>query len=267
MPTKQHTKDDDQSQQKLNVRTPEVCVDYLSYRFEEMDLAASWQLITKQKNDIVDGIRLENASWRTWAKQRSNLKTVHPQTLNWLKESDVTWLYGPLHTVIKQLEEVDGGVKPRVPEDALGLMTPPSLKPALKKVSVADTWKRSNLSLSIKEVNKHLKAFSPAVLATHRQPKLRFNHQVEQCVALLMEEDDENIPRIFIKKIAPARLKRSQSDPDDDSASLSSDQTLPPGQTISTLAKKASINKKDPLSLAISPIGSFAFTLVFSLSK
>jgi hypothetical protein len=42
-------------------------------------------------------VRLENASWRTWAKQRGKLKTISPETLNWLKDSDVTWLYGPLH--------------------------------------------------------------------------------------------------------------------------------------------------------------------------
>lgn len=40
--------------------------------------------------------RLENASWRTWAKTKNHLATVSPETLNWLKESDVTWLYGPL---------------------------------------------------------------------------------------------------------------------------------------------------------------------------
>jgi hypothetical protein len=27
--------------------------------------------------------RLENASWRTWAKQRNKLKTISPETLNW----------------------------------------------------------------------------------------------------------------------------------------------------------------------------------------
>lgn len=40
--------------------------------------------------------RLENASWRTWAKTKFDLDTVSPERLNWLKESDVTWLYGPL---------------------------------------------------------------------------------------------------------------------------------------------------------------------------
>ena len=75
--------DDFGSQQRRHVRQPEMCVDYLSYKFDEMDLAASWRVMTKQKKQVVDGIRLENASWRTWAKQRNNLKTISPQTLNW----------------------------------------------------------------------------------------------------------------------------------------------------------------------------------------
>lgn len=39
--------------------------------------------MTRQKNEIANGIRLENASWRTWWKQRNKLKTVSPETLNW----------------------------------------------------------------------------------------------------------------------------------------------------------------------------------------
>ncbi|KAF9269230.1 hypothetical protein L218DRAFT_851834 [Marasmius fiardii PR-910] len=39
--------------------------------------------MTRQKNEIANGMRLENASWRTWWKQRNKLKTVNPETLNW----------------------------------------------------------------------------------------------------------------------------------------------------------------------------------------
>ncbi|KAG1252410.1 hypothetical protein G6F68_011798 [Rhizopus microsporus] len=219
-----------------------MCVDYLSYKFDEMDLAASWRVMTKQKKDIVDGIRLENASWRTWAKQRNNLRTISPQTLNWLKDSDVTWLYGPLHTVIQEKE--DRFTTPRTPktEETLNLMIPktvtPTLKPALKKVTEKDLLKRSaNLKnnnnhrkLSISEANNKLHAVSPVILANHRQPKLRFNHEVEQCIALTdavtedsSEEDEEwERRKKSIKIIAHARLKRSQSDVESVSSSSSS---------------------------------------------
>ncbi|KAH9893462.1 hypothetical protein C8Q73DRAFT_648107 [Cubamyces lactineus] len=72
-------------------------VDYLSHNWKEEDVWRSWRSMTRQKNAIANGMRLENASWRTWWKQRNKLKTISPETLNWLKDSDVTWLYGPLH--------------------------------------------------------------------------------------------------------------------------------------------------------------------------
>ncbi|KAF7308392.1 DUF1752 domain-containing protein [Mycena chlorophos] len=79
---------------------PRGQVDYLSHQWEEEDVWRSWRSMTRQKNEIANGMRLENASWRTWWKQRNKLKTISPETLNWLKDSDVTWLYGPLHTAV-----------------------------------------------------------------------------------------------------------------------------------------------------------------------
>jgi hypothetical protein len=191
--------------------------------------------------------------------------------LHRLKDSDVTWLYGPLHTVIRT--EDDPFLTPRkaTTEETLGLMVPHAektqLKSALKKVTMADLLKRSASELldvtppkqhhhkiSISEANNELRAVSPAILATHRQPRLRFNHQVEQCIALTNEErehgdieeeeeedsmndddSDEDTDQIHItynerpksiKKIAPARLKKSQSDIDtDDVCSISSTST------------------------------------------
>ncbi|KAJ7180781.1 hypothetical protein C8R46DRAFT_886463, partial [Mycena filopes] len=82
------------------VTRPRGQVDYLSHEWAEEDVWRSWRNMTRQKNEIANGMRLENASWRTWWKQRNKLKTVTPETLNWLKDSDVTWLYGPLHTAV-----------------------------------------------------------------------------------------------------------------------------------------------------------------------
>jgi hypothetical protein len=101
------------------ITLPRGQVDYLSHNWQEEDVWRSWRNMTKQKNEIANGMRLENASWRTWWKQRNKLKTVTPETLNWyhplsslfslpyflpslrLKDSDVTWLYGPLHTAVE----------------------------------------------------------------------------------------------------------------------------------------------------------------------
>lgn len=84
----------------VQTRLPSICVDYLSHNWDESDVWTSWKAMTRHKHEMANGVRLENASWRTWAKQRSNLKTISPETLNWLKDSDVTWLYGPLHTAV-----------------------------------------------------------------------------------------------------------------------------------------------------------------------
>jgi hypothetical protein len=75
---------------------PKQHVDYLSHDWREEDIWSSWRHIVSQRKVYGQRSRLENASWRTWAKSKYNLRTVSPETLNWLKESDVTWLYGPL---------------------------------------------------------------------------------------------------------------------------------------------------------------------------
>ncbi|KAG2230449.1 hypothetical protein INT48_008784 [Thamnidium elegans] len=301
---KKHALDDD-FESPRNVVT-ESNVDYLSYKFDEMDLAVSWRVLTKQKLNIANGIRLENASWRTWAKQRNNLKTLKYILIFRLKDSDVTWLYGPLHTVIKEIGDNDRFAKPKVSttEDTFGLMTSPKeektsstdqpqstnissrptaspiqysqkpLKSALKKVTMSDILKRSaselqinnpaitGSSISLSEANQQLGAFSPAVIASHRQPKLRFNQYVEQCIALtsdkkkrmsnLNNEEDEDETssdsyepggesdansvivmrrpkvRSSIKKIEPALLKtNSRSDPDLSGDESSDDEIIP----------------------------------------
>ncbi|KAK4997941.1 protein phosphatase regulator, partial [Elasticomyces elasticus] len=75
---------------------PSRHVDYLSHDWREEDIWSSWRHIVSQRKVYGQRSRLENASWRTWAKSKYHLRTVSPETLNWLKESDVTWLYGPL---------------------------------------------------------------------------------------------------------------------------------------------------------------------------
>ncbi|KAF2270538.1 hypothetical protein CC78DRAFT_573832 [Lojkania enalia] len=75
---------------------PSHHVDYLSHEWKEEDIWSSWRHIVTQRKVYGERSRLENASWRTWAKSQFKLKTVSPETLNWLKDCDVTWLYGPL---------------------------------------------------------------------------------------------------------------------------------------------------------------------------
>jgi len=75
----QHAPDDSNVQTRL----PSIAVDYLSHDWKEDDVWASWKAMTKHKSELANGVRLENASWRTWAKKRGKLKTISPETLNW----------------------------------------------------------------------------------------------------------------------------------------------------------------------------------------
>ncbi|KAJ1565384.1 hypothetical protein HK096_003111, partial [Nowakowskiella sp. JEL0078] len=111
---------------------PEECVDYLSFNFDAFDLYKCWRNATKHKDNIINGRRLENASWRKFFQLRFGLPTIDPAKLNWQKDSDVVWLYGPfvgLHhyeplAVIQKAAEEFGS------ETELKSTT---LKPALKK--------------------------------------------------------------------------------------------------------------------------------------
>lgn len=93
--------------------------------------------MTRQKNAIANGSRLENASWRTWWKQRNKLKTISPETLNWLKDSDVTWLYGPLHPG-SDWEPLPKPVAPTRPSLARNDTNGSCTKPILKHRSITE---------------------------------------------------------------------------------------------------------------------------------
>lgn len=62
---------------------PSRQVDYLSHEWKEEDIWSSWRYIVNRRNEFPNSARLENASWRTWAKAKNNLKTISPEALNW----------------------------------------------------------------------------------------------------------------------------------------------------------------------------------------
>jgi hypothetical protein len=62
---------------------PSRHVDYLSHNWKEEDIWSSWKHIVSKRKAYNNSARLENASWRTWAKSKNKLKTVSPETLNW----------------------------------------------------------------------------------------------------------------------------------------------------------------------------------------
>ncbi|KAL6405692.1 hypothetical protein AUP68_10828 [Ilyonectria robusta] len=131
---------------EVNVR-PWWNADYLSHDWQEEDIWLSWKYVTSRRGEYPNSARLGNAAWRIWAKRKNSLKTLPPEMLNWLKDGDVDWLYGPLQP---------GGSKiycTQTESSSVSLSKPNSVvninkKPILKKRNVSDTMLQGPASLS-----------------------------------------------------------------------------------------------------------------------
>ena len=62
---------------------PSRHVDYLSHDWDEEDIWATWKRLQAKRQAPSVAERLDNATWRAWAKVRLNLKTVSPESFNW----------------------------------------------------------------------------------------------------------------------------------------------------------------------------------------
>ncbi|KAK2667203.1 hypothetical protein RAB80_017624 [Fusarium oxysporum f. sp. vasinfectum] len=75
----EHTKDDMAASNK-----PSHQVDYLSHNWRDEDIWSSWRYILRYDVERPNSIRLKNAVWRTRVKAKINMKTISPETLDWL---------------------------------------------------------------------------------------------------------------------------------------------------------------------------------------
>ncbi|CAM1507236.1 Fc.00g068770.m01.CDS01 [Cosmosporella sp. VM-42] len=124
---------------------PSRQVDYLSHEWREEDIWSSWRYIVTRRGEFPNAARLENASWRTWMKAKNNLRTISPESLNWLKDCDVTWLYGPLQSGVKPVHTT------QTEPSSISLSKTNSLvnlhkKPILKKRSMSEVMLQRSLS-------------------------------------------------------------------------------------------------------------------------
>lgn len=200
---------------------PSRQVDFLSHEWREEDIWSSWRHIVSQRKTIYgERSRLENASWRTWAKAKFDLRTVSPERLNWLKESDVTWLYGPL----KQATSYPITQEP-IPDSQISRNSSfINKKPILKKRSMSEVMLQKSISTSslVKQaadrvqaqgthhrrtgtnsdiVDSKLQSETPSrdqvdyftsrstssggsPSETHEKRHIRFDERVEQCIAI-----------------------------------------------------------------------------------
>ncbi|KAF1840015.1 uncharacterized protein K460DRAFT_297302 [Cucurbitaria berberidis CBS 394.84] len=128
-------------------KEPSHHVDYLSYEWREEDIWSSWRHIVEHRKVYGERSRLENASWRTWAKSQFKLKTVSPETLNWLKDVDVTWLYGPMQPASNRLCSQQNS-EPASRLSKCGSFVNGVKKPILKKRSMSEAMLQRSLSSS-----------------------------------------------------------------------------------------------------------------------
>ncbi|KAK0618567.1 hypothetical protein B0T17DRAFT_592299 [Bombardia bombarda] len=124
---------------------PSRHVDYLSHNWREEDIWSSWKHIVSRRGDYTNSARLENASWRTWMKSKNKLSTVSPETLNWLKDCDVTWLYGPLQTGTVNINPIHTELNSTRLSKSNSFV---SKKPILKKRSMSEIMLQRSLSAS-----------------------------------------------------------------------------------------------------------------------
>ncbi|KAK5149073.1 hypothetical protein LTR04_000116 [Oleoguttula sp. CCFEE 6159] len=111
---------------------PSRHVDYLSHHWREEDIWSSWRHIVSKRKFYGQRSRLENASWRTWAKSK-------------LKESDVTWLYGPLQTASSQSVFQHTSPPPTALSKSSSFL---NKKPILKKRTMSELMLQRSLSAS-----------------------------------------------------------------------------------------------------------------------
>ncbi|KAF2146498.1 uncharacterized protein K452DRAFT_219146 [Aplosporella prunicola CBS 121167] len=123
---------------------PSRHVDYLSHDWKEEDIWSSWRHITTNRKTYGQRSRLENASWRTWAKSKYRLRTVSPETLNWLKDCDVTWLYGPLQTSNSSFANHVSEASSHISKNNSFI----NKKPILKKRSMSEVMLQRSISSS-----------------------------------------------------------------------------------------------------------------------
>lgn len=200
-----------------------------------------------------------------------------------LKDSDTTWLYGPLYkAAIDEFDRsrfgaqtvavAEGGsvsipttptheiLAPILPTDLASLIststptttssaptTPPAsitsgvgssrsgfyrsggpLKPVLKHKTASELFKADTLFHVQSDLRLHRKiepfnkARESAVFKQHRQPKLRFNDSVEQCVSIdtdvISEEDEESLANDNNSNVDITRGNSNGNGKDDDDA-------------------------------------------------
>jgi hypothetical protein len=211
--------------------TPWGGVVYLSRSWKEEEIWSSWKYIVSERKACNDGARLENASWRTWAKSKDKLNTISPESLNWyvlirsplqcqlsgtavplliftrLKECDVTWLYGPLRTSpgrslrMPCFSPVNGSCISKFDSSLLKHRAAGVQAQQCHEAEQRRDQTGAGRTISDRVIFpfslRSMSGESPGLLASVASPgtggekHIHFNEQVEQCIALEMTDNED----------------------------------------------------------------------------
>ncbi|KAH7186934.1 hypothetical protein BKA60DRAFT_588024 [Fusarium oxysporum] len=173
-------------------------IGYLSHSWKEEEIMLSWKYVTSRRGEDPNSARLENACWRTWTKYKNNLKTVSPETLNWQKNSEVSWLYGPVQQGASKIYCTHTLPVPHCSR-AYQISSLPQQATPVAQVRQKDSRRLRELSFNRAMPMSHDTSSmlpslaysgisSPGVERKH----IHFNYEVEQCIAVEVKYDDDD---------------------------------------------------------------------------
>ncbi|KAG9233783.1 putative resistance to glucose repression protein 1 [Amylocarpus encephaloides] len=118
--------------------TPSRHVDYLSHDWTEEDIWMTWKYLKSTRSTYKNNERLLNASWRMWMKERHQLAETEPTSINWMKDRDTTWLYGPLQPGAESTDALSASTS--------WISSAIKVKPILKKPGLSEVLLRRSIS-------------------------------------------------------------------------------------------------------------------------
>ncbi|KAL8947901.1 MAG: hypothetical protein Q9222_005863 [Ikaeria aurantiellina] len=156
-------------------REPTRHVDYLSHNWKEEDIWSSWKHVTARKKAYTNSNRLENASWRTWAKSKYHLKTVSPETLNWYDQ------FLSVKLILKRY--ATDALKAQQPQQRL--RDPPILGERTLSDFLTSSTSETPSSATTEDESSNLSSSATSGRQTPCTKRhIHFNDKVEQCIAI-----------------------------------------------------------------------------------
>ncbi|RAK98142.1 uncharacterized protein BO80DRAFT_457645 [Aspergillus ibericus CBS 121593] len=158
-----------------------VNVDYLAHSWTYEDMWATRRHVRQINQGSLVRCRFENALWRAWRASSRQSVRMPAAVIAWDKDSDITWLYGPLKSSRKATP--DGSPSPQSPRKP-SLKRKPSVWELTDLPTLPDDSTKSLLgrvwNITIKSVPSSILS-SPQRWNKRQKCRVHFEEQVQQC--------------------------------------------------------------------------------------